>query len=58
MLDRARDNAIADLKTYGSVEAQHRLFAELRRDDTQRTGGREPGANFVGDNGRQREAII
>ena len=33
MLDRARDNAIADHKTYGSVEAQHRLFAELRRDD-------------------------
>src|SRR5258708_6894182 len=33
MLDRTLDNAIADHKTYGSVDAQHRLFAGLRRDD-------------------------
>jgi cytochrome P450 len=33
MLDSARDNAIANHKTYGNVEAQHRLFGELRRDD-------------------------
>ena len=33
MLDRSRDNAIADHKTYGSVQAQHRLFTELRRHD-------------------------
>ena len=33
MLDRPLDNAIADHKTYGNVEAQHRLFAGLRRDD-------------------------
>jgi len=33
MLHRSRDNAIADHRTYGNVEAQHRLFAELRRDD-------------------------
>ena len=33
MLDRPLDNAIADHKTYGSVDAQHRLFAGLRRDD-------------------------
>lgn len=33
MLDRALDNAIADHKTYGNVDAQHELFAGLRRDD-------------------------
>src|SRR5258708_8402912 len=33
MLDRTLDNAIADHKTYGSVDAQHRLFAGLRSDD-------------------------
>ena len=33
MLDMALDNAIADHKTYGSVEMQHRLFARLRRED-------------------------
>ena len=33
MLDSAQDNAIANHKTYGSVEAQHRLFGELRRND-------------------------
>jgi cytochrome P450 len=33
MLGTGWDNAIADHKTYGSVDAQHRLFAELRRDD-------------------------
>src|SRR5258708_14785790 len=33
MLDRTVDNAIADHKTYGSVDAQHRLFAGLRSDD-------------------------
>ena len=27
------DNAIADHKTYGNVDAQHGLFAGLRRDD-------------------------
>jgi len=33
MLDMSLDNAIADHKTYGSVEAQHRLFGRLRRED-------------------------
>jgi len=33
MLDIALDNAIADHRTYGSVEAQHRLFGRLRRED-------------------------
>jgi len=33
MLDMALDNAIADHKTYGNVELQHRLFARLRRED-------------------------
>lgn len=33
MLDIALDNAIADHKTYGNVDLQHRLFAGLRRDD-------------------------
>jgi cytochrome P450 len=33
MLDMALDNAIADHKSYGSVEMQHRLFARLRRED-------------------------
>ena len=33
MLDTALDNAIADHRTYGSVEAQHRLFGRLRRED-------------------------
>src|SRR6266851_1759381 len=33
MLDSALDNAIADHKTYGSVDAQHGLFAKLRRED-------------------------
>src|SRR5258708_34361855 len=33
MLDMALDNAIADHKTYGNVEIQHRLFARLRRED-------------------------
>jgi hypothetical protein len=33
MPDRPLDNAIADHKTYGSVDAQHRLFAGLRRND-------------------------
>jgi hypothetical protein len=33
MLDMALDNAIADHKTYGSVEAQHGMFAKLRRED-------------------------
>jgi cytochrome P450 len=33
MLDSALDNAIADHKTYGSVEAQHGMFAKLRRED-------------------------
>src|SRR5258708_16910252 len=34
MLERTLDNAIADHKTYGSVDAEHRLFAGLRSDDT------------------------
>ena len=29
MLDIALDNALADHKTYGNVEVQHRLFARL-----------------------------
>lgn len=33
MLDLALDDAIANHKTYGNVELQHRLFARLRRDD-------------------------
>ena len=33
MLDIALDNALANHKTYGSVDVQHRLFATLRRDD-------------------------
>ncbi len=33
MLDIALDNAIADHKTYGNADLQHRLFAGLRRDD-------------------------
>ena len=33
MLDIALDNALADHKTYGNVDLQHRLFAQLRRDD-------------------------
>src|SRR5215471_11750119 len=33
MLDMALDNALADHKTYGNVEIQHRLFARLRRED-------------------------
>ena len=33
MLDMALDNAIADHKTYGNIELQHRLFARLRRED-------------------------
>jgi hypothetical protein len=33
MLDTALDNAIADHKTYGSVEVQHRMFGRLRRED-------------------------
>jgi cytochrome P450 len=33
VLDIALDNAIADHKTYGNVDLQHRLFAGLRRDD-------------------------
>lgn len=32
MLDMALDNAVADHKTYGNVELQHRLFAPLRRE--------------------------
>jgi hypothetical protein len=32
MLDMALDNALADHKTYGNVEMQHRLFARLRRE--------------------------
>lgn len=33
MLDIALDNALANHKTYGNVDVQHRLFATLRRDD-------------------------
>ena len=33
MLDIALDNALADHKSYGNVDLQHRLFAQLRRDD-------------------------
>ena len=33
MLDIAFDNAIADHRTYGSVDLQHRLFGRLRRED-------------------------
>lgn len=33
MLDIALDNAIADHRTYGNVDLQHRLFAGLRRED-------------------------
>lgn len=33
MLDMTLDDAIADHKTYGSVELQHRLFARPRRED-------------------------
>lgn len=33
MLDIALDNALADHKTYGNIDLQHRLFAQLRRDD-------------------------
>ena len=33
MLDMALNNALADHKTYGNVEMQHRLFARLRRED-------------------------
>ncbi|QPF87265.1 cytochrome P450 [Bradyrhizobium genosp. L] len=33
MLDIALDNTIADHKTYGNVDLQHRIFAGLRRDD-------------------------
>jgi cytochrome P450 len=33
MLDVALDNAIADHRTYGNVDLQHRVFASLRRDD-------------------------
>jgi cytochrome P450 len=33
MLDMSLDNAIADHKSYGSVETQHRLFGRLRRED-------------------------
>ncbi len=33
MLDIALDNALADHRTYGNIDLQHRLFASLRRDD-------------------------
>ena len=33
MLDMTLDNGLADHKTYGNVEMQHRLFARLRRED-------------------------
>jgi cytochrome P450 len=33
MLDLALDDAIANHKTYGNVELQHKLFARLRRED-------------------------
>ena len=33
MLDIAFDNAIADHRTYGSVDLQHRLFGRLRHED-------------------------
>jgi cytochrome P450 len=33
MLDMTLDNAIADHRSYGSVDLQHRLFARLRRED-------------------------
>ena len=33
MLDLALDNALADHRTYGNVEMQHRMFARLRRED-------------------------
>ena len=33
MFDMALDNALADHGTYGDVELQHRLFAQLRHED-------------------------
>lgn len=33
MLDVALDNAIADHRTYGNLDLQHRLFGRLRRED-------------------------
>ncbi len=33
MLDLALDDAIANHKTYGNIELQHKLFARLRRED-------------------------